>query len=242
MLGPPWRHEGALTAGALADRVRWQLDGWLSGSASSRPRPGFGRLTLVPVEVVAARGRQLGFWGGETLVDERIGRAVARVQGLLGADGGHRARVPRRPGPGRAGGARPGGGRRPHRGPSGRPARAASPSPGPGGCRRRRRPRCSPSPSRSRWSTSGGARCRCRVGLGAVRAAGRLAGSGRPPVAHRRLDRAVAGRRAVVGPGPPPAPGPLPGGRPPGDGPPPGRRVRALVAGGHLRLTGPRCG
>src|SRR5690606_3165783 len=73
-----WRHEGALTAGALADRVRWQLDGWLSGSATIRPTAGIVRLTLVPEEVVAARGRQLGFWGGETQVDERIVRAVAR--------------------------------------------------------------------------------------------------------------------------------------------------------------------
>lgn len=81
-----WRHEGALTAGALADRVRWQLDGWIGGSAASRPTAGISRLTLVPVEVVAARGRQLGFWGGETLVDERILRAVARVQGTLGLD------------------------------------------------------------------------------------------------------------------------------------------------------------
>ncbi len=81
-----WRHEGALTAGALADRVRWQLDGWLTGSATVRPTAGISRLALVPVEVVVARGRQLGFWGGETLVDERIWRAVARVQGQLGAD------------------------------------------------------------------------------------------------------------------------------------------------------------
>ena len=65
--------------------MRWQLDGWLSGSASSRPTAGVSRLTLIPVEVVAARGRQLGFWGGETLVDERIWRAVARLQGQLGA-------------------------------------------------------------------------------------------------------------------------------------------------------------
>lgn len=79
-----WRHEGALTAGALADRVRWQLDGWLTGSATVRPTAGISRLTLVPVEVAAARGRQLGFWGGETLVDERILRAVARIQGTLG--------------------------------------------------------------------------------------------------------------------------------------------------------------
>jgi protein ImuB len=85
VLARQWRHEGALSAGALADRVRWQLDGWLSGAASSRPTAGVCRLTLVPVEVVAARGRQLGFWGGETLVDERIWRAVARLQGQLGA-------------------------------------------------------------------------------------------------------------------------------------------------------------
>jgi protein ImuB len=81
-----WRHEGALTAGSLADRVRWQLDGWLTGSARTRPTAGISRITLVPVEVVAARGRQLGFWGGETLVDERVLRAVARVQGMLGPD------------------------------------------------------------------------------------------------------------------------------------------------------------
>jgi protein ImuB len=86
VLGRRWRHEGALTAGALADRVRWQLDGWLSGSVSSRPTSGVSRLTLVPLEVVAARGRQLGFWGGETLVDERVWRAVARLQGQLGAE------------------------------------------------------------------------------------------------------------------------------------------------------------
>lgn len=82
-----WRHEGALSAGDLADRVRWQLDGWIGGTAGTRPTSGIVRLGLVPVEVVAARGRQLGFWGGETLVDERIVRAVARVQGLVGEAG-----------------------------------------------------------------------------------------------------------------------------------------------------------
>jgi protein ImuB len=44
------------------------------------------RIALVPDEVVAARGRQLGFWGGETAADERASRALARVQTLLGAD------------------------------------------------------------------------------------------------------------------------------------------------------------
>ena len=81
-----WRHEGALSAGAIADRVRWQLDGWLNGSAAHRPTSGIALLALVPDEVVAATGRQLGFWGGEAAGDERAVRALARVQGLLGAD------------------------------------------------------------------------------------------------------------------------------------------------------------
>ena len=31
-----WRHDGALTAGAIAERVRWQLDGWLSSGGDHR--------------------------------------------------------------------------------------------------------------------------------------------------------------------------------------------------------------
>ena len=78
-----WRHEGALTAAAMAERVRWQLEGWLAGSRS-RPTAGIAVLTLAPTEVDAARGRQLGFWGGETAAVERAARALARVDGLLG--------------------------------------------------------------------------------------------------------------------------------------------------------------
>ena len=90
-----WRHEGTLGPAAVAERVRWQLDGWLSGSAATRPTAGISQLTLRPEEVVAARGRQLGFWGGETLLDERAARALARVAGLLGAEA---VRVPERRG------------------------------------------------------------------------------------------------------------------------------------------------
>lgn len=81
-----WRHEGGLTAAAVAERARWQLDGWLNGPAVDRPTAGITRLLLDPEEVTAARGRQLGFWGGETRIDEGAARALARVTALLGTD------------------------------------------------------------------------------------------------------------------------------------------------------------
>ncbi len=81
-----WRSEGGLTPAALADRVRWQLDGWLAGSAATRPTGGISLLRLVPDAVVPDEGRQLGFWGGATAADERAARGVARLQGLLGPD------------------------------------------------------------------------------------------------------------------------------------------------------------
>ncbi len=80
-----WRAEGALTAAAIADRLRWQLDGWLQGSTRHRPTAGISRLWLSPDEVVPAGGRQLGFWGSDTASADRAARAVARVLAVLGA-------------------------------------------------------------------------------------------------------------------------------------------------------------
>lgn len=79
-----WRHEGALSASDVADRMRWQLDGWLS--SRHRPSSGIVLLRLVPDEVIPDVGRQLGFWGGQTLETQRAARALARVQGILGPD------------------------------------------------------------------------------------------------------------------------------------------------------------
>ena len=79
-----WRHEGALTPAALAERVRWQLDGWLT--SEGHLSGGLTLLRLVPDEVVPAAGRQLGFWGGDQVASERADRALARVQGMLGPD------------------------------------------------------------------------------------------------------------------------------------------------------------
>ena len=82
-----WRHEGGLGPAGIADRVRWQLDGWLNrASWGDRPTGGIALLRLVPDQVVPDDGRQLGFWGGLRAADERAGRGVARLQGLLGAD------------------------------------------------------------------------------------------------------------------------------------------------------------
>src|SRR5215218_5665102 len=50
---------GRMAAG-MTERVRWQLDGWLTGRADRLPGA-LTRLTLAPDEVVPDRGRQLGF-------------------------------------------------------------------------------------------------------------------------------------------------------------------------------------
>jgi protein ImuB len=103
-----WRHDGALTPGALGERVRWQLDGWLTATNAPKIMEGDVRaaqdaaafadaglesttgalvlVRLVPDEVVPADGRQLGFWGGDQAARDRADRALTRVQGMLGYD------------------------------------------------------------------------------------------------------------------------------------------------------------
>jgi hypothetical protein len=89
-----WRHDGLLSAAALADRVRWQLDGWRvpagAGPADAGPADaadaadgGIAVLRLVPDQVVRATGHQLALWG-ETVVSDRVARAAMRVQAMLG--------------------------------------------------------------------------------------------------------------------------------------------------------------
>lgn len=80
-----WRHDGRLTPEEITDRVRWQLEGWLSGR-SGRPVGGLRRLRLVPDGLLAQVEQQPGLWGGTGEADRRAERAVARVLGLLGPD------------------------------------------------------------------------------------------------------------------------------------------------------------
>ena len=84
-----WRHDGTLTAAAIAERVRWQMDGWLTGArrgAEARPTAGLVRLRLIPDGVIVHLGLQPGLWGDAGAERERAHRAFSRVQGLLGPE------------------------------------------------------------------------------------------------------------------------------------------------------------
>ncbi|MGV9797864.1 DNA polymerase Y family protein [Mycobacterium sp. NPDC003449] len=82
-----WRCAEPLTEDATADRVRWQLDGWLNRRSDERPTAPITVLRLRPVEVVSAAALQLPLWGGIGEEDRlRARRALVRVQGLLGPE------------------------------------------------------------------------------------------------------------------------------------------------------------
>lgn len=178
-----WRHEGRLSATALAERVRWQLQAWQGAGTfvasgdravasdpvgtpdplgTPDPAAGFAALRLVPDGLVPDQGRQLALWG-QAVIDDRVERAVARVQAVLGHAGLRRIE--------QAGG----------RGPQERVVRvpwgevhepsAPEDAPGPGGSRTRRR----------RWFPDGRCRSRCWTRWGCRSRS--TAGPGCPP--HR---------------------------------------------------------
>jgi len=107
--GRTWRHHRAFTPATVAERVRWQLEGWLAertrcgcpppghddapcpgGVACPNPVGGTtGGLTLlrvVPEQVDRDGGHQVGFWGGSSEADDRAARGLARIQGILGPE------------------------------------------------------------------------------------------------------------------------------------------------------------
>ncbi|MFI5647144.1 DNA polymerase Y family protein [Kitasatospora sp. NPDC051705] len=85
-----WRHEGRLSATALAERVRWQLQAWQGAgtfaASVSGEGGGFTLLRLAPDGLSPDQGRQLALWG-QAVADDRVERAVARVQAVLGHAG-----------------------------------------------------------------------------------------------------------------------------------------------------------
>lgn len=90
-----WRTDdaaaGGMSAARITDRVRWQLEGWLT-AASARRGGGaddpvvapIAHLALAAEDVVPATTHQPGLWGADAGEGERARRALGRVQGLLG--------------------------------------------------------------------------------------------------------------------------------------------------------------
>jgi protein ImuB len=75
-----WLHPRWFSAADLVDRVRWQLQG--SGTATSELTSPVVRIRLIPEEVDPVGAHADGLWGGGP--DERIHRALSRVQSMLG--------------------------------------------------------------------------------------------------------------------------------------------------------------
>lgn len=76
-----WYRSSGLSAAAMVERVRWQLDAWAQQDAITA---GVAMLSLDPAEVRGDEGVQLGLWGGRTQADEWAVRAVARLVTVAG--------------------------------------------------------------------------------------------------------------------------------------------------------------
>lgn len=97
-----WYRASGLSAAAIVERVRWQLEGWVRGDPGNgwvRGDPGNGGvrgdqpgglsggvvlLRLDPDELRPDHGDQLRLWGGLSATDHRAVRAVTRLAGLAG--------------------------------------------------------------------------------------------------------------------------------------------------------------
>jgi protein ImuB len=83
-----WYRSAGLTAPAMVERVRWQLDAWvgLPRGSDQELTGGIALVRLTPDEVRADEGSQLGLWGGQTEADRRAARAIARLSTLTSQD------------------------------------------------------------------------------------------------------------------------------------------------------------
>ncbi|MDR1799507.1 MAG: DNA polymerase Y family protein [Bifidobacteriaceae bacterium] len=81
-----WRLEGVDAAGVV-DRVRWQLEGWLTGRSGLLPSGGLTRLELTAEEVHPAGQGTVRLWGGEGHAQARAVRGAERLHTLLGGQG-----------------------------------------------------------------------------------------------------------------------------------------------------------
>ncbi|MEY2974363.1 MAG: hypothetical protein RIR49_783 [Actinomycetota bacterium] len=79
-----WYRAEGLSAAAMVERVRWQLDAWVgdAGAVSA----GITSVALIVSEARPDDGAQIGLWGGRTAADETAVRAVARLVAMCGED------------------------------------------------------------------------------------------------------------------------------------------------------------
>jgi protein ImuB len=77
-----WYRDHGLSAPAMVERARWQLEGWASqpGGLSG----GVALVRFVPDEVRPDDGVQARLWGGRSQADHDAARAVVRLTGLAG--------------------------------------------------------------------------------------------------------------------------------------------------------------
>jgi protein ImuB len=78
-----WYRSTGLSAAAMVERTRWQLDAWVNSAGLTA---GVTMLRLEPIEVRRDDGVQLGLWGGRTQADDWAARAIARLATLAGAE------------------------------------------------------------------------------------------------------------------------------------------------------------
>jgi protein ImuB len=83
-----WYRSAGLSAPAMVERVRWQLDAWINLPKGSDQEltGGIALVRLSPDEVRADEGSQLGLWGGQSEADRRAVRTIARLSTLTSQD------------------------------------------------------------------------------------------------------------------------------------------------------------
>ena len=78
-----WYESDGLGAEAIAERVRWQMEAWLRSRTLTS---GVVVMRLVPVELRASSGRQLGLWDPFGEQAEMAVKAAQRLASLLGPE------------------------------------------------------------------------------------------------------------------------------------------------------------
>lgn len=80
-LARAWRAVDFFTEEAIATRLRWQLESWLTSTI--RPTGPLNQLSLVPEELIPLGERQRGLWGEDGRREQRAYRALAHAAALL---------------------------------------------------------------------------------------------------------------------------------------------------------------